>query len=140
MKRLSPCAFRRSLWAATLSVAAIAVAISWLGLAHPRLRAAESSPAPGQMLSAPPAQVKLVFSVEDQGLVADQSFAWVYREEGEQVVALGKVDVSSAARNAIVANLPANLAPGIYVVKWVAVSAVDKGFGEGSYSFAVTGK
>ncbi|MBI1744764.1 copper resistance protein CopC [Candidatus Acetothermia bacterium] len=121
-------------------VAVLAIAIAGLVQAHPSLRAAESSPSPGQILSVAPTQVKLSFNVEDQGLVTDQSYAWVYKEEGLQVVALGKVDLSSAGRNVMIMALPANLSPGIYIVKWVAVSVVDRGFSEGSYSFAVTGK
>jgi methionine-rich copper-binding protein CopC len=117
-----------------------AATLSGLVQAHPRLRSADSSPSPGQILSAAPTQVKLSFNVEESGLVADQSFAWVYKEEGEQVVALGKVDTNNKDRNTIVVALPANLGTGIYVVKWVAISLTDKGFSEGSYSFAVTGK
>ena len=121
-------------------VTILAIAIAGLVQAHPRLRAAESSPSPGQILSAAPAQVKLSFNVEDQGLVVDQSFAWVYKEEGEQVVAMGKVDTNNAGRNTINVSLPANLGTGIYIVKWVAISLADHGFAEGSYNFAVTGK
>jgi methionine-rich copper-binding protein CopC len=121
-------------------VTVFAIAIAGLVQAHPRLRANESSPSPGQLLSVPPKEVKLSFSVEDAGLVVDQSFAWVYREEGEAVIALGRVDTNNAARNTIIATLPANLAAGVYIVKWVAVSVSDKGFSEGRYGFAITGK
>ncbi len=126
----------------SLGCIALTLTIVFSGLvqAHPRLRVADSSPSPGQILSKAPAQVKLSFNVEETGLVADQSFAWVYKEEGEQVIALGKVDTTNKDRNTIVITLPASVDTGIYVVKWVAISLSDKGFSEGSYSFAVTGK
>jgi methionine-rich copper-binding protein CopC len=126
----------------SLGFIALVLALAFTGLvqAHPRLRAADSSPAPGQILSKAPAQVKLSFNVEEGGLVVDQSFVWVYKQEGEQVIALGKVDTANKDRNTMLVTLPANLDAGIYIVKWVAISVSDKGFSEGTYSFAVTGK
>jgi methionine-rich copper-binding protein CopC len=88
------------------------------------------------MLSASPSLVKLVFNVEPQGLVPEQSFFWIFNEQGLTVMALGQVDLSNADRNTMIANLPA-LNPGVYRVKWVAVSKADQGFAEGDYSFAV---
>ncbi len=131
---------KKTLMVIGILVALGAITLAGLVQAHPRLRANESSPSPGQLLSAPPKEVRLSFSVEDAGLVVDQSLAWVYREEGETVIALGRVDTNNAARNTITATLPANLAAGVYSVKWVAVSASDKGFSEGHYSFAIAGK
>ena len=110
---------------------------SW-GLAHPSLRSNETNPAPGDVLSSSPAQIKLVFNVE-QGLVPEQSFFWVVKEKGLNVIALGQVDLLSADRNVMTVSLP-TLDPGVYLVKWVAISHTDQGFSEGSFSFAVTNK
>ncbi len=107
--------------------------------AHPNLRANESSPSPGALLNSSPARVQLVFSVESQGLVPEQSFFWVIKESGLSVVALGQVDLSVADRNVMAVTLP-HLDPGVYRVKWVAVSFSDQGFSEGSFSFAVAGQ
>jgi len=107
--------------------------------AHPSLRANEASPGPGDLLSSSPQQVKLVFNVELQGLVPWQSFFWVIQEKGLKVVALGQVDLNAPDRDVMIAKLP-QLEPGVYQVKWVAVSKADQGFSEGSYSFAVTGQ
>ena len=120
-------------------VAAILLVTGSFGIAHPSLVANEASPGPGDLLSTSPSQVKLVFNVEPQGLVPEQSFFWVFNEKGLTVVALGKVDLSTADRNVMVAALP-QLSPGIYEVFWVAISLADQGFSQGRYSFAVTGQ
>lgn len=84
-----------------------------------------------------PKEIKLVFSVEPGGLIPDQSLFWVVRQGPDEVVAVGKVDLSVADRNVMKAELKERLVPGVYLVKWVAISLQDKGFAEGSYSFAV---
>jgi methionine-rich copper-binding protein CopC len=120
-------------------VAAFLLVTDSLGTAHPSLVANQASPGPGDLLSASPSQVKLIFNVEPQGLVPEQSFFWVFNVKGLTVVALGKVDLSAADRNVMVATLP-QLSPGVYEVFWVAVSLADQGFSQGSYTFAVTGQ
>lgn len=82
-------------------------------------------------------EVKLVFSVEPGGLIPDQSLFWVVRQGPDEVVAVGRVDLTVADRNVMRAELKERLVPGVYLVKWVAISLQDKGFAEGSYSFAV---
>lgn len=134
-------------WTRLFSVAAVAIGVGLLvgalGVAHPSLAefGRASSPQPGSILDEVPSEVRLVFSEESVGggLVPDQSIFWVYREQGAEVVATGEVDLDVAARNVMVAELPDNLEPGIYVVKWVGISQGDAGFSEGRYNFAVTG-
>lgn len=106
--------------------------------AHPNLRSNEASPTPGALLSSPPSQVRLAFSVESGGLIPEQSFFWVVKDQSRSVVALGTVDLNAPDRDVMVATLP-SLERGVYFVKWVAISHNDQGFSEGSFSFAVTG-
>nr|BAL53000.1 copper resistance protein CopC [uncultured Acetothermia bacterium]BAL60172.1 copper resistance protein CopC [Candidatus Acetothermum autotrophicum] len=124
-----------------LPLAIVGVAL-WVGLAawgHPRLKVvAPTSPKPGELLTAPPAEARLAFLVggDETGLDPTLSFFWVVREESATVVALGRVDSTAPGRDMMVAKLP-KLEPGVYVIRWVAVSTPDSGFAEGSYSFAV---
>ncbi|MCX8103038.1 MAG: copper resistance protein CopC [Candidatus Bipolaricaulota bacterium] len=113
-----------------------ALVVSW-ATGHPRLRVADTVPPPGALLTEPPKEVKLVFSVEPGGLIPDQSLFWVVRQGPDEVVVVGRVDLTVADRNVMRAELKERLVPGVYLVKWVAVSLQDKGFAEGSYSFAV---
>jgi len=108
-----------------------------LALGHPRLRAPDSVPAPGALLTESPKEIKLVFSVEPGGLSPEQSFFWLVKQGPDEVVAVGRVDLSVAERNVLKADVREQLASGVYLVKWIAVSVQDKGFAEGSYSFAV---
>ncbi|MBI1729045.1 copper resistance protein CopC [Candidatus Acetothermia bacterium] len=133
----------KKIFATVTRLSAFLVAVVAVGLfisggitaAHPALIANQAVPTPGALLDTAPTQVKLTFTVEN-GLVAEQSFFWVYSQVGLTVLASGSVDLSNADRNTMIANLPA-LTHGVYVVKWVAISKSDTGFSEGSYSFAV---
>lgn len=123
-------------WLALGCVVIAALAAS-LAMGHARLRVADTVPSPGALLAESPKEIKLVFSVEPGGLVPEQSLFWVVRQGPDEVVAVGKVDLSVADRNVMKAELKERLVPGVYLVKWVAISLQDKGFAEGSYSFAV---
>jgi methionine-rich copper-binding protein CopC len=120
-----------------MGFAVLAVLAAGLALGHPRLRAPDSVPAPGALLTESPKEIKLVFSVEPGGLSSEQSFFWLVKQGPDEVVAVGKVDLNVAERNVLKADVKEKLASGVYLVKWVAVSVQDRGFAEGSYSFAV---
>jgi methionine-rich copper-binding protein CopC len=118
----------------------VAVWVGLAGLAHPRLKVvAPTSPKPGELLTTAPAEARLVFLVggDETGLDANLSFFWVIKEESETVVALGRVDPTVPGRDVMVAKLP-KLEPGVYSIRWVAVSTPDSGFAEGKYSFAIS--
>jgi methionine-rich copper-binding protein CopC len=121
------------------AVVGLTLLMASVSAAHPNLRAHESSPGPGALLSTSPSEIRLVFSVEPGGLIPEQSIFWVVKEQGRSVVAVGTVDLNAPDRDAMVAVLP-SLERGIYSVKWVAISRSDQGFSEGSFSFAVTGQ
>lgn len=129
----------------TVKIAAIVLAVIGLGglitslvLAHPRLKVVDpTSPKPGELLNASPTEVRLAFLLPgNETLDVNQSFFWVVKEDSATVVALGKVDPAAPGRDIMVAKLP-KLEPGVYLVKWVAVSVPDSGFADGRYSFAV---
>lgn len=127
------------IFAMLLAVVGLGALVASLVMAHPRLKVVDpTSPKPGELLNAPPSEVRLAFLLggNETGLDANQSFFWVVKEDSATVVALGKVDPSAPGRDVMVAKLP-KLEPGVYLVKWVAVSTPDSGFAEGSYSFAV---
>lgn len=122
-----------------LAALGLGVLIASLVMAHPRLKVVDpTSPKPGELLNAPPSEVRLAFLLggNETGLDPNQSFFWVVKEDSATVIALGKVDQSTPGRDVVVAKLP-KLEPGVYLIKWVAVSTPDGGFAEGSYSFAV---
>lgn len=122
-----------------LAAVGLGVLIASLVMAHPRLKVVDpTSPKPGELLKAPPSEVRLAFLLggNETGLDPNQSFFWVIKEDSLSVIALGKVDQSAPGRDIMVAKLP-KLEAGVYLVKWVAISTPDSGFAEGSYSFAV---
>jgi len=113
--------------------------LAGFGTAHPALRANETVPGPGQLLRTSPTEIRLVFQLAPQegGLVPEASFLWVVREEGRTLVAVGRVDLDVPERNVLRARLERELEPGVYFVRWVAVSQGDQGFSEGRFGFAV---
>jgi len=123
----------------TLVTAGLGLLLS-LATAHPRLAqfGATAVPAPGAVLTASPPQVRLEFEGAGGGLDPKRSFIWVIKVEGAEIVDLGNahVDLDVADRNVLVVGLP-QLEPGLYTVKWIAISLDDNGFSEGSYPFAI---
>ncbi len=115
----------------------ILLALAGIVVGHPRLRINESVPTPGALLAESPKQIKLVFSVEPGGLDPAQSLFWLVKQGPDEVIAVGKVDLSVPDRNVMQAELKERLSPGVYLVHWVAISVQDRGFAQGSYSFAV---
>ncbi len=128
--------FMKTRWV-VISFTVLVALVAGLALGHPRLRAPDSFPTPGALLTESPKEIKLVFSVEPGGLNPEQSLFWLVKQGPDEVVAIGKVDLNVAERNVLKADLKEKLASGVYLVKWIAVSAQDQGFAEGSYSFAV---
>ena len=128
--------FMKTRWV-VISFTVLVALVAGLALGHPRLRAPDSVPTPGALLTESPKEIKLVFSVEPGGLSPEQSFFWLVKQGPDEVVAVGKVDLNVAERNVLKADLKEKLASGVYLVKWIAVSVQDKGFAEGNYSFAV---
>ncbi|MEM4414318.1 MAG: copper resistance protein CopC [Candidatus Caldarchaeum sp.] len=119
-------------------IAGVALWVGLAALAHPRLKVTDTNPKPGELLTASPAEARLTFLVggDETGLDVNLSFFWVVREDSSTVIALGRVDPSAPGRDVMIAKLP-RLESGVYFIRWVAVSTPDKGFAEGSYSFAV---
>jgi methionine-rich copper-binding protein CopC len=128
--------FMKTRWV-VISFAVLVALAAGLALGHPRLRTPDCVPVPGALLTESLKEVKLVFSVEPGGLSSEQSFFWLVKQGTDEVITLGRVDLGVADRNVMKADLKEKLAPGVYLVKWVAVSVQDKGFAEGSYGFAV---
>jgi methionine-rich copper-binding protein CopC len=116
---------------------AILLALGGIALGHARLRVNESVPAPGALLAESPKEIKLVFSVEPGGLDPAWSLFWLVKQGPDEVIAVGKVDLSVPDRNVMKAELKDRLSSGVYLVHWVAISVQDRGFAQGSYSFAV---
>lgn len=119
------------------SLVLLLTVVAGMALGHPRLRAPDSVPTPGALLTEPPKEIKLVFSVEPGGLNPEQSIFWLIKQGPDEVITLGKVDLSVADRNVMKAELKERLSSGVYLVHWVAVSVQDRGFAQGGYSFAV---
>jgi methionine-rich copper-binding protein CopC len=113
------------------------LALGGIALGHARLRVNESVPAPGALLAESPKEIKLVFSVEPGGLDPAWSLFWLVKQGPDEVIAVGKVDLSVPDRNVMKAELKDRLSSGVYLVHWVAISVQDRGFAQGSYSFAV---
>jgi len=115
-----------------LAVAAIAVAAllpAPAALAHAFLQSAD--PTPETSLPAPPAQVTLRFS---EPLVAGESVVRLLDLRGNPIVER-EVTLGADPRVAVV-DAPA-LSPGVYMVHWTALSALDGHVESGTYWFRV---
>jgi len=105
---------------------------------HASLLTTDSNIQPGQVLNAEqvPAMVTLTFSEE----LAERSAIWVLNVTNalDEIVDTGKagLDLDNADRNTLTAELP-TLSPGLYQIKWVAITANDLGFSEGAVLFSV---
>jgi len=124
-------------------VALLFVASAWSlneqAFGHASLLTADSNIQPGQVLGADqvPAVVTLTFNEE---LLPERSAIWVLNvtDALDEIVDMGKagVDLDNADRTTLIAELP-TLSPGLYQIKWVAITASDAGFREGSVLFSV---
>jgi methionine-rich copper-binding protein CopC len=116
-----------------------------LAFAHAELIVAQSDPRPGQVLSQAPTQVTLAFREAEGGIDANRSGIWVYEETTGTIVDLGDLKISAGEGEGLgtmtisLRNAPP-LGEGIYIVKWLVVSVEDRGFAEGSFSFAIKSK
>lgn len=94
-----------------------------------------STPAKDEVVQQPLAQVDVIFTqeVSRQG---DQSSVRVFNEANTQV-SEGPGVVDDADRTHISAALPADLAPGRYIVRWTTISDEDGDEDEGAFCFYV---
>ena len=128
------------IWSIVLLLAIGAWGLNEMAFGHASLVTADSNIQPGQVLSADqvPAVITLTFSEE---LLPERSAIWVLNitDAEDFIVDTGKigVDLDNADRNTLTAELPETLEPGLYQVKWVAITPNDAGFREGELLFAV---
>lgn len=127
-------------WGFVLLLLAAAWGLNPLAFGHADLVTADSNIQPGQVLGADqvPAVVTLAFNEE---LDPERSAIWVLNitDAEDFIVDTGEagVDLDNADRNTLTAALPEALEPGLYKVKWVAITPDDAGFREGELLFAV---
>lgn len=133
-------------WAALTLVLVGGTLLLWkLAFAHAELIVAQSDPRPGQVLAQAPAQATLAFREAEGGIDPTRSGIWIYKEESGELVDQGDLKISpgegevSGVMTVSLRTAPP-LGEGVYIVKWIVVSKEDKGFAEGSFSFAIKGQ
>lgn len=129
-------------WSLTVAVLLLgAWGANELAFGHASLVTAESNVQPGAVLAPDevPARIVLTF---DEELEPTRSAIWVLNlTDAEDVIVdtgVAGVDLEEPDRNTLTAELPAEgLEPGLYRVKWVAITPDDAGFREGELLFVV---
>ncbi len=104
--------------------------------AHPRLQRAE--PPPGGVVRAAPRVIRLWFSLAPNEEL-DPRYSWVtvWDRRGRRVDdGRGGVDLKDMDRRSMIATLNP-IGPGVYVVRWKAVTLPDRGVAQGSFTFTV---
>jgi methionine-rich copper-binding protein CopC len=115
-----------------LIAAALMATLPAAAWAHAKLRRAE--PAPGSAVATAPKLVRVVFNEE---LDVKRSTLSVWDGRGTRVDdGKGGVDLNDMDHASMVAKLKATR-PGIYTVRWKAVSADDKFVAQGSFRYTV---
>ncbi len=128
------------IWSIALLLIVGAWGLNEMAFGHASLVTADSNIQPGQVLNADhvPAVITLTFSEE---LVSERSAIWVLNitDAADFIVDTGTagVDLDNADRNTLTAELPETLKPGLYKIKWVAITLDDAGFREGELLFVV---
>ena len=100
------------------------------GAARVHIELDDASPAPGEVVSALPAQLRLLFSARIEGRYTSVTLT---APDGRPV-SLGDVVFTSGSDREITVRLPSLMQPGTYVVRWRTAGA-DGHVLEGSYSF-----
>jgi methionine-rich copper-binding protein CopC len=119
------------------AAAAVAMALSCLIVssvsAHARYKS--STPGKGEVLSASPARVEVMFTQEIQKVSGTYSIE-ANKDRGASVTA-GTAVVDESDRHKLSVALQPNLAPGRYVVMWKNTSDEDGDPADGAFSFYV---
>ncbi len=121
---------------APLAVAALASAALFSAMpvsAHARYKS--STPGAGEVLTASPARVEIIFTEQIQKVSGTYSIE-VTRDRGAAVTS-GSAVVDESDRTKMSVKLQADLAPGRYVVNWTNVSDDDADPSEGAFSFYI---
>lgn len=121
-----------------LSSTTLALAVGITILAHATdvsayARYKSSSPAKGEVLSAPPAKVDILFSEDIQNVAGTYGIE-VERDRGRSVNA-GSATVDDSDRTRVTIRLQPALTAGRYIVKWTNISDDDGDPANGAFSF-----
>lgn len=114
-------------------LAAGSLALAPVGFAWGHAELVKSSPAGGAALKQSPTVIQATFSEE----LAKGSIMRVY-DGHQKLLASGGLD-ASVSKHTVLKIVPPHLAPGGYVVQWVAISADDGNTHKGSFRFSVGG-
>jgi methionine-rich copper-binding protein CopC len=116
-----------------LAVVATALVMPSVASAHANYKS--SVPAKGEVVTASPSQVEIIFT-QDMQKVAGSYDIQVERDRGSSVNA-GPAVIDESNRARMTVPLKPNLTPGRYVVHWKNVSDEDGDPNEGAFSFYV---
>jgi len=99
----------------------------------------EADPAPGAVLKVPPRLVRLRFALSPQEeLDPRRSTLAVWGPGGSRVDdGRGGVDLHDLDRRTLIARLRGHAGPGMYAVRWKAVTVPDGGTSQGAFRFTV---
>lgn len=116
-----------------LAVVATALAMPSVASAHANFKS--SAPAKGEVVTASPSQVEIIFT-QDVQKVAGSYDIQVERDRGSSVTA-GPAVIDESNRARMTVPLKPDLTPGRYVVHWNNVSDEDGDPNQGAFSFYV---
>jgi methionine-rich copper-binding protein CopC len=106
----------------------------WTGAALGHAKLIRAEPAPGSRITTPPRVVRAVFNDE---LDPKRSTLTVTDARARRVDdGKGGVDLDDLDRKTMIARVRA-IGPGIYTVRWKAVSADDQNVAQGTFRFTV---
>lgn len=124
---------RRGLASLVGLLATVLFALAPLGFAWGHAEVVKSSPAGGTSVKQSPTVIQATFSEE----LAKGSIMRLY-DGHQKLLASGGLD-ASISKHTVLKIVPPHLAPGGYVVQWVAISADDGNTHKGSFRFSVGG-
>ena len=120
-----------ALWTAGCMMTGLLV---WTGAALGHAKLIRAEPAPGSRITAAPRVVRAVFSDE---LDPKRSTLTVTGARARRVDdGKGGVDLNDLDRKTMIARLR-TIGPGIYTVRWKAVSADDQNVAQGTFRFTI---
>jgi len=112
-------------------VAAVSFALAPLGSAWGHAELVKSSPTNGAVVKQAPVMIQATFSEE----LAKASIMRLY-DGHQKLLASGGLD-AAVSSHTVLKIVPPHLAPGSYVVQWIAISADDGNTHKGSFRFSV---